>query len=229
MINIKALALLTFLISLQGLNLQAQNVEIDGTTKITVMDTVTDVSGNVVRKSDGTLALRQYKIGDLAQGGIVFYVDESGEHGLVADLTDVSAGVRWYAGTSGSTQAKGDGVFAGEMNTAIIISSHVAISDDGQIYAARMCAELEKGGYADWYLPSLHELNLMYENLADTDGDNSNSGPGDPNNIGGFENALYWSSTELSIVRAYGMQFGGGLENVNSKSISYRVRAIRAF
>ena len=33
------------------------------------MDTVTDVSANVVRQADGTLALRQYKIGDMAQGG----------------------------------------------------------------------------------------------------------------------------------------------------------------
>ena len=49
---------------------------------ITVMDSVTDVSANVVRQADGTLALRQYKIGDMAQGGIIFYIDESGEHGL---------------------------------------------------------------------------------------------------------------------------------------------------
>ena len=119
----------------------AQSLEVVGRAKITVMDTVTDASANVVMQSDGTLALRQYKIGDLAQGGIIFYIDESGEHGLAADTADVSEGIRWHAGTYGNTQAKGDGPFAGEMNTAIIISSQVAIGDDGDPYAARLCAE----------------------------------------------------------------------------------------
>ncbi len=115
-----------------------------------MLDTVTDVSANVVRQSDGTLALRHYKIGDMTQGGIVFYIDESGEHGLVVDTADLSTGIRWYAGANGKTQAKGDGPFAGEMNTAIIISSQVAIGNDLSIYAARICSELQKGGYGDW-------------------------------------------------------------------------------
>ncbi len=61
----------------------AQNkLEVEGKARITVMDTVTNVSSNIVRQSDGTLALRQYQIGDFAQGGIVFWVDETGEHGM---------------------------------------------------------------------------------------------------------------------------------------------------
>ena len=70
------------------------------------MDTVTDITANVVRQSDGTLALRQYKIGDIAQGGIIFYIDESGEHGLAADTVDLSTGIRWYAGSYGSTRRR---------------------------------------------------------------------------------------------------------------------------
>ncbi|MCB0669676.1 MAG: hypothetical protein KDC80_27815 [Saprospiraceae bacterium] len=119
----KNITLLSFFMSLSIVGLYAQNLEVQGKAKITVMDTVTDVTANVVRQTDGTLALRQYKIGDIAQGGIVFYIDESGEHGLVADEVDLSTGIRWYAGTDGNTQAKGDSPFAGEMNTAIIIAS----------------------------------------------------------------------------------------------------------
>ena len=78
-----------------------------------------------------------YSVGDFVQGGIVFYVDETGQHGLVCAKTDQSAGVRWYAGTSGSTQAKGDGPFTGELNTSIIISAQVAIGDDGATYAGQ--------------------------------------------------------------------------------------------
>jgi len=71
-----------------------------------------------------------YSVGDFAHGGIIFWVDETVQHGLVCAKTDQSTGVRWYAGTDGKTQAKGDGPFSGEMNTAIIIAAHVAIGDD---------------------------------------------------------------------------------------------------
>lgn len=116
-----------------------------------------------------TLSSGGYSIGDFTQGGIVFWVDETGEHGLVCAKEDQNGGstIRWYAGTNGNTQAKGDGPFSGEMNTAIIISAQVAIGDDGTTYAARICSELQitEGGktYGDWYLPSKQELNLMYE------------------------------------------------------------------
>ena len=221
----KKVQLLVVLMTM-GVLVKAQNVEIEGKAKITVMDTVTDVSANVVRQTDGTLALRQYKIGDVAQGGIVFYIDESGEHGLVVDIADLSIGIVWFAGTYGVTQAKGDGPFAGEMNTAIIISSHVAIGDDGFIYAARLCAELAKGGYGDWYLPSKEELSLMYNNrltiniaaLA----------------VGGsiFPSQSYWSSTEDTAdddMNAWFQNFHNGNQAVTNKLNNFRVRAIRAF
>jgi hypothetical protein len=212
----KKITFLTLLLSLLIRGLYAQNLEVVGKAKITVMDTVTDVSANVVRQSDGTLVLRQYKIGDIAQGGIIFYVDESGEHGLAADTVDLSTGIRWYAGTLGDTQAKGDGPFAGEMNTAIIISSHVAIGDDGSTYAARLCAELQKGGFGDWYLPSIEELGLMYTNL--------HSG-----GLGGFASASYWSSTEQDSLQAWYQFFGNGGQTFMDKSSNIRVRAVRAF
>ena len=200
------------------MSLFAQNLEVEGKAKITVMDTVTNVSANVIKQSDGTLALRQYKIGDMAQGGIVFYVDESGEHGLAADTVDPSTGIRWYAGTLGNTQAKGDGPFSGEMNTAIIICSQVAIGDDGTTYAARLCAELQKGGYGDWYLPSKEELNLMYTNLHLA-------------GLGGFASAFYWSSTENSSVYAWIQSFNDGGQFTGNKAGLFlgRVRAVRAF
>ena len=41
----------------------------------------------------------KYQVGDFAQGGVVFWVDETGEHGLVCAKTDQSTAVRWYAGS----------------------------------------------------------------------------------------------------------------------------------
>jgi hypothetical protein len=40
----------------------------------------------------------KYIIGDNAHGGIVFFVDESGVHGLVYSITDQSTGAIWGVG-----------------------------------------------------------------------------------------------------------------------------------
>ena len=108
---------------------------------------------------------KTYKVGDFAHGGIVFWVDESGQHGLVCAKSDQGTAM-WYAGTNIKTMARGNGPKSGELNTAIIIASQG--EGTGVIYAARLCNELliTEGGksYGDWYLPSISELVLMYNN-----------------------------------------------------------------
>ena len=202
--------LLTFLMCLIVMGLNAQNLEVVGKAKITMMDTVTVVSANVVRQSDGTLALRQYKIGDMAQGGIVFYVDESGEHGLVADTADISTGIQWYNGAYKVTNATGDGVGSGEMNTMLIIAQQTVDNTAGN-FAALLCANLVRGSYGDWYLPSKDELDLMWKNLHRFGC--SNEVPDSSTcltALGGFESAFYWSSTEDDSVLAWKQVFGDG-------------------
>jgi len=167
-----------------------------------------DIVGTVISE-------HKYQVGDSAQGGIIFWVDETGEHGLVAATSDQSTGVRWYAGTYGSTRATGDGLYAGEANTAIIISSQVSIGDDGSDYAAQLCANYQGGGYGDWYLPSKYELNLLYQQK---------------NVVGGFASAYYWSSTEVDSGYAWIQNFYNSNQLNGSKGVaSYRVRAVRAF
>jgi len=183
-----------------------------------------DITGNVVST---TSSVTTYSVGDFAHGGIVFWVDETGQHGLVCAKEDQSTGTRWYAGTSGYTQAKGDGPFSGELNTAIIISSQVSIGDDGNTYAARICNELQitEGGktYGDWYLPSKEELNLMYQNKATID---STAGV---NGGSGFVSAYYWSSTEGDDLYAWVQDFLDGYQSGDGKGSTNRVRAVRAF
>ena len=201
-------------------------------SKLTRLPTGTDdqvltLESSVPAWKDASGGSTTYTVGDFALGGIVFWVDETGQHGLVCAKTDQNSGVRWYAGFYGNTQAKGDGPLAGEMNTAIIIASQVAIGDDGSTYAARICAELQitEGGktYGDWYLPSKEELNLMYQNKATIDVTaNANGG-------NGFASDYYWSSTEISNGDAWGQYFGNGYQSNYSKSTPLYVRAIRAF
>ena len=176
---------------------------------------------------------KTYSVGDFAHGGIVFWVDETGQHGLVCAKTDQSTGVRWYAGTNGNTQVKGDGPLAGKMNTAKIIAAHVAIGDDGGPYAARICNKLQvmegKITYDDWYLPSKEELNLMYQN-SETINTAATANGGTA-----FASGVYWSSNESDSYSAWGQNFGNGMQanydkaRGGHKANSYRVRAVRAF
>ena len=170
-----------------------------------------------------------YSVGDFAQGGIVFWVDETGQHGLVCakEDQDVGSGIRWYAGSYGVTRATEDGPFSGKLNTAIIISSQVAIGDDGYDYAAQICYELQitEGGktYGDWYLPSKEELNLMYQNKVTIDATAVANGGSS------FANDYYWSSTESSAFRAWNRHFWANYQFSEWKYDAYRVRAVRAF
>lgn len=154
-------------------------------------------------------------------GGIVFYVYDNGQHGLIVSTADQNTGIRWSNGTFRNTGSKGDGVAAGTMNTTLIVATQTGDDQEGN-FAAKVCADYswwdnENGYYGDWYLPSLMELNLLYLQK---------------DVIGGFSSGFYWSSTEQIApghYYAWGKDFDtGGLIGAN-KLATYKVRAIRAF
>ncbi len=211
---------ITNLDNLSGVNTGDQDISGIAINEQAIQDTASQIRADIP-------TVTTYSVGDFAQGGIVFWVDETGQHGLVAAKEDQSTEVRWYAGTYGNTQAKGDGPFAGEANTSIIIAAQVAIGDDGSTYAARICNELQitEGGktYGDWYLPSKEELNLMYQNKAVIDATAGANGGS------GFAYAPYWSSTEKSNGFAWLQYFDKGSQYYSEKDITSRVRAVRAF
>jgi hypothetical protein len=195
--------------------------------------TITAGAGITVTNGDGvsgnpTVAIHTYAVGDFAQGGIVFWLDETGQHGLVCAKQDQSSTARWSAGTITNTMAKGDGPLSGEMNTAIIIANQSY--GDGTTYSARICNELqitENGKtYGDWYLPSRNELTLMYENRgAINTTATANGGTS-------FASWMYWSSTEIDATKAYLVWFyeGTGQSDPKEKHFSgFNVRAVRAF
>lgn len=166
-----------------------------------------------------------HKIGDSYGGGIVFYVYDSGRHGLIAAPTDQAIGIRWYAGTYTNTKAFFNGIGAGKINTPIIIANQSV--GDGATYAASLYEYFDFSSigdliYGDWYLPSEYELSLMYVEI----------GPGaaSPNtNIGGFASSNYWSSTESDYTKADYLSFSNGTNFIADKSSKFYVRAIRSF
>jgi hypothetical protein len=64
-------------------------------------------------------------VGESYQGGIIFWVEPDGQHGLIAAKADQNGGVgiRWYNGTYFATNATADGIYAGAKNTEVIIST----------------------------------------------------------------------------------------------------------
>ena len=165
-------------------------------------------------------------IGDTFQGGIVFYLDSNGG-GLIAAPTDQSTGASWGCGGTIISGADGTAIGTGYQNTVDIEAGCPTAGT-----AADICANLTLGGYSDWFLPSKDELELMWTNLANSDGDEGNYGPTDINNLGGFANSHYLSSTERVDVygsTARGQDFMSGKQSSYNKNTKYYVRAIRAF
>lgn len=146
-------------------------------------------------------------VGQSYGGGVIFYIDGTGQHGLIAAQADLSSGSPWgcyghlVSGTNGS-------VGSGQNNTNLILSS---CSDAGT--AAAACALLVLNGYNDWFLPSSGEL---YELFLKKD------------IIGGFSASWYWSSTEDYAMTAYSYNFGGGWGSSDKDALLF-VRAVRAF
>jgi hypothetical protein len=157
-------------------------------------------------------------IGDTHQGGIIFYLDATGCHGLVAKATD-EAGTYQWSSTNFQTCAWASGIYGGAQNTkkSIAIAIAPAGAESSTCPAASVCDNLVSGGYTDWYLPSKDELDMMYVNLH-------------LQGLGNF-NYFYWSSTEYdgndydAWVQVFftGSQYNGGKSNTNG------VRAVRAF
>jgi hypothetical protein len=172
-----------------------------------------DITNNVISSTSGATLV----IGDSYQGGIIFWLDASGEHGLIAAAADQSSGIQWYNGTYRYTGTTGDGLYAGKMNTAMIVATQMADNQTGN-FAAKFCADYSviDGGvtYGDWYLPSKYELNLLY--LQRTV-------------VGGFANDYYWSSTDDGNASAWGQNFTNGGQLANLKLTNSYVRAVRAF
>lgn len=167
--------------------------------------------------ADSIAGTTHLAIGDSYQGGIIFWLDSSGEHGLIAAATDQSSGIQWYNGTSTVTNAVRDGINSGEYNTERVI-----INQGPGAYAAEVCANYQADNFGDWYLPSRYELHLMYNNI----GQGNTLGLG---NIGGFANDHYWSSTEYDYGISWLKFFVDGLDVQGNKAFSGNVRAIRSF
>ena len=162
-------------------------------------------------ESGGSSNGTTYAIGDTGPSGvgIVFYVINDGLHGLEAAPDDQVSGAWDDFGQVTEVDNTQTEIGTGLDNTDAIIA-HSGISAE----AAQECKAYNGGGLADWFLPSKDALNQLYEQK---------------DKVGGFDNSLYWSSSELDYNDAWCQDFTDGSQSTVYKGDAYSVRAVRGF
>ena len=206
-------------------NNYTQKLEVTGMIKTTNFQMTSGAGAGKILSSDAVGNAKWVgcglKIGQTFAGGIIFYLDPSGCHGLVAAPFNQSSPTITWSNVFTNITSYADGISAGDGDTKMIVYK---IGVPPYQYAAKLCNDLIIGPYSGWYLPSKYELNLMYWNIG--------QGASAPNsNIGNFPDSYYWSSTEMNSDNAWYQIFvsGIGSQNFGLKWNALSVRAIRSF
>lgn len=160
-------------------------------------------------KLDSIERRKKIGLGKKFEGGIIFYIDDTGEHGLIMAQGDQTSGdIKWLPGLIEHAGAYDKGIYSGKRNT-----EKIAIKFGPGEYPARICYDLIWENFDDWYLPSQEELDLLYNF----------------ENHESFKHSYYWSSTEISTADVYYKSFFNGKSYDKIENNVGKVRAIRRF
>ena len=134
--------------------------------------------------------------------------------GLASGNTEIGNGLTNYANLTAVNTAISDGVIGNGRKDTQIIIAHPQL--ENAEFAARSASEYKtESGHTDWFLPSITELNLLFQSTSTVSGMPT---------IGYF-----FSSSQYNSDNAWGQSFGGGSRGYFDKSNNYSVRAVRAF
>jgi len=99
-------------------------------------------------------------VGELYGGGIIFFVDNSGQHGLICSMSDIrdEESIRLY-------RKQDPKPLTGRSDSAFIMNKVFVI--DNPEHAKKLCenysnSNLGTGVCSDWRLPTRNELEIMY-------------------------------------------------------------------
>lgn len=144
-------------------------------------------------------------LGSQYAGGMVVYLEEGGQHGLVICNEDLG---QYVWSMQEDDLATGKALGTGKANTELIVNTYPTAN-----YAAHVCYNLTLNGYDDWFLPSDREL---FEVL----------------HAGAYHNlqGLYWTSSQANHSHsAFYIKFNPTSLSYTGKDFLLKVRAVRRF
>jgi hypothetical protein len=175
---------------------------------------------------------KEVLIGEPFEGGVVGHIFQPGDpgfvqgetHGIIIAPVEQVFESQWGCQGTAVTGTSIE-VGTGRANTEKVLAFHDALpnfytnptqchpENDGTV-AARFTIDFNNGGFSDWFMPSLKEMDFLYQNR---------------DKIGGFSTVEYWSSCESNATNACVMSFITGEQLSRPKSEVRRVRVIRFF
>ena len=180
--------------------------------------------GDILCEGDTIVSPDDFDTVNFKAVGVVFFVNDSGEHGWAIALED--DGLFTWGGYGDDTELDNYTSRRSAANDTAGYNNTKAILELGKDYPAFNAVDFENG----WYLPAAGQLKRLYKNLKDVNASIEKANGLIVKPIG----LTYWSSTEYSDIDAWYLITIGGLEYTSNgyndhKDGTRLVRSVRDF
>ena len=180
--------------------------------------------GDILCEGDTLVRPADYDSLNLKAIGVVFYVDDSNEHGWAVALEDVGS-LAW-GGYGDDTDLENFSTRGSASRDVDGYNNTKTIRENGKHHPAFQAVDFEHG----WYVPAMGQLKRLYKNLKEINPILTQVGGSIIPRIGWN----YWSSTEYSELNAWYLTTIGGAEHTSdgyndNKAAPRIVRSVRDF
>ena len=194
--------------------------------------------------------LGDYVVGEFKQGGVVIWVTDDGQHGLVASIVNLNGanGYAWAIAPHDNTCIPNtynnsslpptyeypqtpNKNYGGYLNQQAVIQSGNIDSFPAFKAAASYTITVDGMTYGDWFLPSLTEMEQIAKCSFEIDVASEKHNGNELYRGAGAGLGLYWTtvskSQDCSQASSYALLYQD--EDPQKKNLSYPVRCVRAF